>query len=135
MLHGHIPNVQVSWVKEGRKLAQMGLLTGANDMGGTLINESISTAAGAQHGQLLSPTAMRAMAREMGRVPAERTTDYRIRRTFHDPAQDPDDPLHGVQDGDDRFGSYAALIAEQRYRFRDFYRGRHAAQGGEESAD
>jgi CofH subfamily radical SAM domain protein len=121
MLHGWIPNVQVSWVKEGQKLAQVGLLAGANDLGGTLINESISTAAGAQHGQLVKPAVFRRLAREMGRVPAERATDYTIRRTFHDPAQDPADPLEQVTDPHARFGSYHDLIAEQRFRFKDFH--------------
>jgi len=72
MLHPWIPNIQVSWVKEGPKLVQVGLMAGANDLGGTLINESISTAAGARHGQLLTPKRFRALAREMGRIPAER---------------------------------------------------------------
>ncbi len=121
MLHGWIHNVQVSWVKEGPKLAQVGLMAGANDLGGTLINESISTAAGARHGQLLTPTVMRALAREMGRIPAERATDYRILRTFADPAADPEDPLAGVENADARFGSYGKLIGEQRFRFKDVY--------------
>ena len=122
MLHGHIPNIQVSWVKEGPKLAQVGLMAGANDLGGTLINESISTSAGSKHGQLMTPAAFRAMAREMGRVPAERATDYRILRTFDDPANDPVDPLERVED-QGIFGSYGDLIAEERFRFRDFYQG------------
>ena len=121
MLHGRIPNVQVSWVKEGRKLAQVGLMAGANDLGGTLINESISTAAGSQHGQLVTPSTFRVMAREMGRLPAERSTDYRILRTFADPAADPVDPLERVEDPA-IFGTYAELIAEDRFRFRAFHR-------------
>jgi len=121
MLHGWIPNVQVSWVKEGQKLAQVGLLAGANDLGGTLINESISTAAGAQHGQLVKPAMFRRLAREMGRVPAERATDYRILRTFEHPEEDPSDPLEQVTDPHARFGSYHDLIAEQRFRFKDFH--------------
>jgi FO synthase subunit 2 len=119
LLHGWIANIQVSWVKEGLKLAQVGLMTGANDLGGTLINESISTAAGAQHGQLQRPATLRAMAREMGRVPAERDTLYRHRRSFADPAQDPADPLDTIPEGDPRFGSYRELIAEKRFRFRE----------------
>lgn len=120
MLHGWIPNIQVSWVKEGQKLAQVGLMAGANDLGGTLINESISTAAGAQHGQLVKPAAFRRLAREMGRVPAQRQTDYSIVRAFADPARDPQDALEQVTDPHGRFGSYQDLIAEQRFRFRDF---------------
>ncbi|MDH4246892.1 MAG: 5-amino-6-(D-ribitylamino)uracil--L-tyrosine 4-hydroxyphenyl transferase CofH, partial [Deltaproteobacteria bacterium] len=111
LLHGYIHNLQVSWVKEGEKLAQVGLMAGANDLGGTLINESISTAAGARHGQLLTPTRLRALARGMGRVPAERATDYRILRVFEDPAADPPDPLEGIADPVARFGSYEDLIA------------------------
>src|SRR5262245_4100934 len=55
MLNNHIPNLQVSWVKEGARMSQILLGAGANDFGGTLINESISTAAGSQHGQLMRP--------------------------------------------------------------------------------
>jgi len=127
MLHGWIPNVQVSWVKEGQKLAQVGLMAGANDLGGTLINESISTAAGAQHGQLVKPAVFRRLAREMGREPAERATDYRILRSFADPAQDPQDALEQVTDPQGRFGSYQDLVAEQRFRFRDFFAEQQAA--------
>jgi FO synthase subunit 2 len=133
MLHGWIPNIQVSWVKEGPKLAQVGLLAGANDLGGTLINESISTAAGARHGQLLAPSALREMAREMGRLPAERATDYRILRTFPDPAQDPPDPLAQLQDVEERFGSYRGLIAQERFRFREHY-ARHKGDGAAQGA-
>ncbi|MDH4249506.1 MAG: 7,8-didemethyl-8-hydroxy-5-deazariboflavin synthase subunit CofH, partial [Deltaproteobacteria bacterium] len=122
LLHGYIPNIQVSWVKEGEKLAQVGLMAGANDLGGTLINESISTAAGARHGQLLTPTRLRALARGMGRVPAERATDYRILRVFEDPAADPPDPLEGIADPVARFGSYEDLIARPEFRFRDVHR-------------
>ncbi len=52
MLNGYINNIQVSWVKEGARMSQLLLGAGANDFGGTLMNESISTAAGAQYGQL-----------------------------------------------------------------------------------
>jgi FO synthase subunit 2 len=119
LLHGWIPNIQVSWVKEGLKLAQIGLLTGANDLGGTLINESISTAAGAQHGQLQRPHRLRALAREMGRVPAERDTLYRHRRVFSDPARDSADPLDTIPDGDPRFGSYHELTQQKTFRFKE----------------
>jgi FO synthase subunit 2 len=122
MLHGWIPNVQVSWVKEGLKLAQVGLMTGANDLGGTLINESISTAAGAGHGQLQRPARLRALAREMGRVPVERDTLYRPLRVFADPAQDPVDPLDTVSDADARFGSYHELIRQKQFRFSERYK-------------
>lgn len=118
MLHGWISNIQVSWVKEGPKLSQIGLMTGCNDLGGTLINESISTAAGAAHGQLQTPASLRQLAREMGRVPAERTTTYGIRQVFTDPSQDPLDPLDRIEDPS-TFGSYKELIAKKEHRFKD----------------
>ncbi len=117
MLNGWISNVQVSWVKEGPKLAQVGLMAGANDLGGTLINESISTAAGAAHGQLQTPATLRRLAREMGRLPVERATTYRHLRVFEDPAQDPADPLDEIQDSR-RFGSYHNLIKQKEHRFK-----------------
>jgi len=63
MLGSSIRNIQSSWVKEGPKLAQYLLAAGANDVGGTLMNESISTSAGAQYGQLSSPRAAPAYPR------------------------------------------------------------------------
>ena len=122
MLHPWIPNIQVSWVKEGPKLVQVGLMAGANDLGGTLINESISTAAGARHGQLLTPKRFRALAREMGRIPAERSTLYGLRRVFADPADDPVDALDKVENADLLFGSYRQLTEDSQFRFRDFYK-------------
>ena len=76
MLGGAVRNIQASWVKEGRAMAQLLLAWGANDLGGTLINESISTSAGAGHGQLLRPREIRELARGAGRMPVERTTLY-----------------------------------------------------------
>jgi FO synthase len=84
-----IPNVQMSWVKMGTKLAQMALLSGANDFGGTLMEESISRESGADHGENLPQEEMRRLIREMGRTPAERSTKYEILRVFADPAEDP----------------------------------------------
>jgi FO synthase subunit 2 len=121
MLNNTIPNLQVSWVKEGPKLSQIALLAGANDFGGTLINESISTAAGASHGQLMKPSQFRGMIREMGRIPAERSTTYQKIRVFESEAQHRD-LLDDVNDADQRFGSYRNLIQLKQYRFRDFYR-------------
>jgi len=83
-----ISNIQVSWVKLGPKLAQWGLLAGANDFGGTLMEESISREAGAAFGENLAPEEIRRLIRELGRVPVERTTLYEIRRRFDDPVQD-----------------------------------------------
>jgi len=84
-----IRNVQVSWVKMGPKLAQMGLMAGANDFGGTLMEESISRESGADHGENLPPEEIRRLIREVGRVPVERSTSYRVLRRFDDPALDP----------------------------------------------
>ena len=77
MLNNWIPNIQASWVKEGSRVSQLLLTAGVNDLGGTLINESISTAAGSGHGQLQTPWRLRAAARDMGRLPVERDTLYR----------------------------------------------------------
>jgi FO synthase len=71
-----IKNVQVSWVKMGPKLGQVGLMSGANDFGGTLMEESISKAAGSQHGDNLSVEDIERFIREIGRTPYERTTTY-----------------------------------------------------------
>jgi FO synthase len=75
-LHPWITNVQASWVKLGVEGAQAVLRAGANDLGGTLMNESISRAAGADHGQELPPEAMEAAIRAIGRSPRQRTTLY-----------------------------------------------------------
>jgi FO synthase len=75
-LHPWITNVQASWVKLGVEGAQAALQAGANDLGGTLMNESISRAAGASHGQELAPEAMEAAIRALGRTPRQRTTRY-----------------------------------------------------------
>jgi FO synthase len=75
-LHPWITNVQASWVKLGVAGAQAALRAGANDLGGTLMNESISRAAGAEHGQEFPPEAMEAAIRAIGREPRQRTTLY-----------------------------------------------------------
>ncbi len=110
-------NIQASWVKEGLDGAQRLLSCGVNDLGGTLMNESISTSAGAQHGQRVSPTTLRRMVRDAGRLPAERSTGYEVLRTFEDAVGDPPEPLDGIPDGDAVFGSYSALIEEPRFRY------------------
>jgi FO synthase len=84
-----IRNVQMSWVKMGTKLAQLALLAGCNDFGGTLMEESISRESGANHGENLPAEQMRRLIREMGRVPVQRSTTYEVLRRFDDPAQDP----------------------------------------------
>jgi FO synthase len=75
-LHPHFTNVQASWVKLGVEGAQVALRSGANDLGGTLMNESISRAAGASHGQEMPPELMEAAIRAIGRAPRQRTTLY-----------------------------------------------------------
>lgn len=127
MLNDYIPNLQVSWVKEGPKLSQIALLAGANDFGGTLINESISTAAGASHGQLMKPSQFRGLIRDMGRIPAERSTTYKKIRVFESESEHRD-LLDDVDDPGQRFGSYQNLIHLKEYRFRDFYRERKSSK-------
>ena len=104
----------------GPKLSQIALMAGANDFGGTLINESISTAAGASHGQLMKPAEFRNLIREMGRIPAERSTTYAKIKPF-DTEENPLDPLDQVENPQEKFGSYQDLIRVKDYRFKDFY--------------
>ena len=73
---GLIDNVQVSWTKIGQEGAQQLLRAGCNDMGGTLMNENISRAAGANHGQLMTEESFRAIAEPIGRTLRQRTTTY-----------------------------------------------------------
>ena len=75
-LHPWITNVQVSWVKLGREGVAAALRAGVNDLGGTLMNESISRSAGAQHGQEFAPEGMEELIRSAGRIPRQRTTLY-----------------------------------------------------------
>lgn len=90
-LHPYVTNIQASWVKLGVEGAQAALRAGANDLGGTLMNESISRAAGASHGQEFPPEAMEEAIRATGRAPRQRTT------------------LYGTPDADRTRRSYAAL--------------------------
>src|ERR1051325_1935383 len=76
MLAGSINNIQVSWVKLNRKLSQLCLHAGANDYGGTLMEENISREAGATAGQYTSPEDFQSLILEIGRIPAERNTTY-----------------------------------------------------------
>ena len=116
MLNNYINNIQMSWVKEGPKFSQLLLSWGANDYGGTLINESISTSAGAQHGQLLKPKEIRHLIREVGRIPAERNTSYKILRTFEQEPQESE--LDSIEDTS-RFGSYFELVKIDKYRYKN----------------
>ena len=117
MLNNVIDNIQMSWVKEGHKFSQLLLKWGANDFGGTLINESISTAAGSQHGQLLKPKEIRHLIRDMGRIPAERNTTYKILKTFE---KEPEtiESLDQVSDTT-KFGSYFELIKINKFKFKN----------------
>jgi 7,8-didemethyl-8-hydroxy-5-deazariboflavin synthase CofH subunit len=85
LLHGAIKNLQVSWVKLGFDVSLACLNVGANDFSGTLMEENISKAAGATFGEYVSPEEFRSMIRSIGRVPAERSTTYKIRRVFESP--------------------------------------------------
>jgi len=89
LLHGAIHNIQVSWVKLGIDTSLACLQAGANDFGGTLMEENISKAAGATYGEYVSPDEFRAHIRSIGRAPAERSTTYKIRRTFGRREDDP----------------------------------------------
>jgi FO synthase len=87
-LHPWFEHVQASWVKLGPEGVREALAAGVDDLGGTLMNESISRAAGAQHGQEMPPERMEALIRSAGRVPRQRTTTYgrpaeeRVRASF-----------------------------------------------------
>jgi len=117
MLNNVIDNIQMSWVKEGHKFSQLLLKWGANDFGGTLINESISTSAGSQHGQLLRPKEIRHLIRDMDRVPAERNTTYQILKTFEkEPATI--ESLDQVSDTT-KFGSYFELIKINKFKYKN----------------
>ncbi|MBU2874857.1 5-amino-6-(D-ribitylamino)uracil--L-tyrosine 4-hydroxyphenyl transferase CofH [Marinobacter salexigens] len=84
MLNGWIDNIQASWVKMGPELAGELLAAGVNDMGGTLMNESISRAAGAMHGQEMLPEDMARIIRDMGRRPVRRNTLYEHVENYDD---------------------------------------------------
>lgn len=88
LLHGWIDNIQVSWTKLGPERALRLLECGVNDLGGTLMNESISRAAGANHGQEITAHEMVQIIRSAGKVPVRRDTLYAVRETYedHDPA-------------------------------------------------
>jgi len=116
MLNNFIDNIQMSWVKEGQKMSQLLLMWGANDFGGTLINESISTSAGSEYGQLLKPKEIRRMIKEMGRIPAERDTNYNIIKKFEG-NEEMEDKLDAVTDK--QFGSYVELIKINKFNYKN----------------
>lgn len=115
MLRGWIDNVQASWVKQGPAFAARCLESGASDFGGTLMNESISTAAGAPHGHFLKPSEMRSYIRCSGRIPVQRTTTYSVVRTF-EVEPDPPEPLDQIDSGA-QFGTYHQLASSTQFRF------------------
>ncbi len=82
MLQGFIDNIQISWVKLGRNLSQRCLQAGANDYSGTLMEENISRLAGATAGEYLPPEEFHQRIWELGRIPAERDTSYRLLKVF-----------------------------------------------------
>jgi FO synthase len=94
-LHPRITNIQMSWVKMGPEGVKACLNAGCNDMGGTLMNESISRAAGTLHGQEFAPAQMEALIRSLGRTPRQRTTTYgtppaeQVARSFVAPELEP----------------------------------------------
>ena len=117
MLNNSIDNLQMSWVKEGQKMSQLLLMWGANDFGGTLINESISTSAGSEHGQLIRPKEIRRMVREIKRMPAERDTHYNILKEFKD-ENEIEDKLDKITD-DSQFGSYMELVKINKFNYKN----------------
>jgi FO synthase subunit 2 len=117
MLNNYIPNIQVSWVKEGARMSQLLLAAGANDFGGTLINESISTAAGAQHGQLMRPKQIRQLIRSAGRIPAQRSTTYKTIKMFAGESNEEESALDRADAS--QFGSYHRLIKLDKFRYKD----------------
>jgi FO synthase subunit 2 len=77
MFHDLLKNIQVSWVKLGFKFAQICLMAGANDLGGTLGEENISRSAGASYGVKTEPSELERIILDLGRIPAERDTIYK----------------------------------------------------------
>ena len=100
MLNGHIDNIQVSWPKLGPRRARRLMEGGVNDVGGTLMNESISRAAGANHGQEITARELCALIRSAGRIPMRRNTVYEIMDVYEN--HDPEDlnPLVPRQNGE-----------------------------------
>ena len=123
MLHNYVKNIQVSWVKEGSKMSQFLLCAGANDFGGTLINESISTSAGSIHGQIMRPREIRTQIKGLGRIPAQRNTLYEILQINSGAEEDCQTELDHVNTED--FGSYRELIKLDKYRYKHSLRDRN----------
>ena len=115
MLNNFIDNIQVSWVKEGSKMSQLLLDAGVNDFGGTLINESISTSAGSEFGQLMKPKEIRSLITSAGRVPAQRNSVYRIIKVFDESNKEEESLLDEAEAS--KFGSYHELIRMDKFRY------------------
>lgn len=115
MLNDFIGNIQVSWVKEGAKMSQLLLDAGVNDFGGTLINESISTSAGSEFGQLMKPKEIRSVITSAGRVPAQRNSVYGIIKVFDENNKEEESLLDAVEAS--KFGSYRELIKLDKFRY------------------
>jgi 7,8-didemethyl-8-hydroxy-5-deazariboflavin synthase CofH subunit len=120
MLHNYVKNIQVSWVKEGSKMSQFLLCAGANDFGGTLINESISTSAGSIHGQIMKPREIISQIKGLERIPAQRNTIYEILQI--NSGAEEDCQTHLDQVNADGFGSYGELIKLDKYRYKQSLR-------------
>ncbi|CAM9640642.1 unnamed protein product [Phaeothamnion confervicola] len=113
LLDGAVRNIQVSWPKEGMRMAQALLDCGVNDLGGTLMNESITTSAGAMHGQLMRPAAFRAAIADAGRVAVQRDTRYNVLATFPAVADATTTAAAAPADGDDDAESYSAASVSE----------------------
>ena len=116
MLNNFINNIQVSWVKEGAKMSQLLLEAGVNDFGGTLINESISTSAGSEFGQLMRPKEIRSLIQSAGREPAQRNSVYGIIKVY-DGINDENESLLDSAETT-QFGSYHELIKLDKFRYK-----------------
>jgi FO synthase subunit 2 len=117
ILNGYISNIQVSWVKEGLRMSHILLGAGVNDFGGTLINESISTAAGSSYGQILKPKEIRATIRSAGRVPAQRSTTYGLLKVY-DTEEDTESESLLDKTDPNQFGSYHELIKLDEFKYK-----------------
>jgi FO synthase subunit 2 len=115
MLNNFIDNIQVSWVKEGTKMSKLLLEAGVNDFGGTLINESISTSAGSEYGQIMKPKEIRSLIVSAGRVPAQRNSVYGIVKVFDESTNGNESLLDTAEVSN--FGSYHELIKLDKFRY------------------
>jgi FO synthase subunit 2 len=115
MLNNFINNIQVSWVKEGAKMSQLLLEAGVNDFGGTLINESISTSAGSEYGQIMRPKEIKSLIVSAGRVPAQRNSVYGVVKVFDESGNGNESLLDTAEVS--KFGSYHELIKLDKFRY------------------